>query len=207
MVINLGSLVQLCCGEGGTLQLISLACVGSACSVWATLDMPGLTACVLSWSTLLRLQVALLGTKAGPGLRALPRSKLLKFKFLGTPQRPDLVGLMFCALPRSEQLGQLGAWRAHSPQVQCILSPPQSQPIGFLGASWRTYLRCAMFLFWGVDLWLRPSWQMSTIQDPRKICSLVGDVISGAKFALSLPNLVARRSPCLQRRMGQSAAG
>ena len=110
--------------------------MGSACSVWATLDMPGLTACVLSWSTLLRLQVALLGTKAGPGLRALPRSNLLKFKFLGTPQRPDLVGLMFCALPRSEQLGQLGAWRAHSPQVQCILSPPQSPPTVSWVHSW-----------------------------------------------------------------------
>ena len=40
---------------------ISLACVGSACSVWATLGLPTLTACVLSRSTLLRLQVALQG--------------------------------------------------------------------------------------------------------------------------------------------------
>ena len=40
---------------------ISLACVGSALSVRATLGLPLLTACVLSWSTLLRLQIALLG--------------------------------------------------------------------------------------------------------------------------------------------------
>ena len=40
---------------------ISLACVGSACSVWATLGLPALTACVLSQSTLLRLQVILQG--------------------------------------------------------------------------------------------------------------------------------------------------
>ena len=33
--------------------------VGNACSVWATLGVPPLTECVLSWSTLLRLQVAL----------------------------------------------------------------------------------------------------------------------------------------------------
>ena len=33
MVTFLGSLVQFCCGEGGTLQNISLACVGSTCSV------------------------------------------------------------------------------------------------------------------------------------------------------------------------------
>ena len=40
---------------------ISLVCVGSACSVWTTLGLPPLTACVLSQSTLLRLQVALQG--------------------------------------------------------------------------------------------------------------------------------------------------
>ena len=41
---------------------ISLACVMSACSVWVSLGLPWLTACVLSWSTLHRLQVALSGT-------------------------------------------------------------------------------------------------------------------------------------------------
>ena len=40
---------------------ISLVCVGSARCVWATLGLPPLTACVLSLSTLLRLQVALQG--------------------------------------------------------------------------------------------------------------------------------------------------
>ena len=40
---------------------ISLEGVGSACSVWATLGLPLFVECVLSWSTLLRLQVALLG--------------------------------------------------------------------------------------------------------------------------------------------------
>ena len=34
---------------------ISLVCVGSVCSVEATLGLPPLTACVLSWPTLLRL--------------------------------------------------------------------------------------------------------------------------------------------------------
>ena len=38
---------------------ISLVCVGSVCSVSATLGLPPLTACVLSQSTLLKLQVAL----------------------------------------------------------------------------------------------------------------------------------------------------
>ena len=61
MVTYLGSLVQLCCEEGGTLQQISLVSVGSARSVSAILGLPPLTACVISWSTLFRLQVALLG--------------------------------------------------------------------------------------------------------------------------------------------------
>ena len=46
---------------------------------------PPLTACVLSQSALLRFQVALQG--AVPGLRALPRSKPLRFRFSGSPQR------------------------------------------------------------------------------------------------------------------------
>ena len=49
-------------------------------------------------------------------------------------------------------------------------------------------IRCA---FWGADLWLRPSWWMSTIQNLRKslvrngkpVYSFVGDALSGAKFA------------------------
>ena len=47
-------------------------------------------------------------SEAGPGLLALPRSKLLRFRFLGTPQRHR--GPTFCALPLSEQLRQPGAW-------------------------------------------------------------------------------------------------
>ena len=61
---------------------ISLACVGSARSVSATLGLHPHTACVLSWSTLLRLPVAL-------------QENCLKWSlgcvhFLGTPQRHRL---------------------------------------------------------------------------------------------------------------------
>ena len=88
MDIYLGSLVQLCFGIEEYCKQISLACVGSAHSVWATLGLPLLTVCVFSQSTLLRLHVALQElSKAGPALRALPRSKPLSFRFLGTPQR------------------------------------------------------------------------------------------------------------------------
>ena len=44
---------------------ITFACVGSACSIWVTLCLPPLTACVLSRSTLLRLQVTLPGNFLG----------------------------------------------------------------------------------------------------------------------------------------------
>ena len=42
-------------------EQMSLACVGSACSIWTTLGLPQLTEFVFSWSILLRLQVALQG--------------------------------------------------------------------------------------------------------------------------------------------------
>ena len=92
MVIYLGSLVQLCCGEGGTLQTNITGmcgefsqCLGhtgfgpahSVCAFQAYIaPTPGCSAGELS--------------KASPGLHALPRSKLLGFRFLGTPQRHRL---------------------------------------------------------------------------------------------------------------------
>ena len=92
MVAYLGSLVQLCCGEGGALQT-NITGVCGECSqglghtgfapahvVYAfpvyTAQAPGSSAGELS--------------KAGPGLRALPRSKPLRFRFLSTPQRHRL---------------------------------------------------------------------------------------------------------------------
>ena len=105
MVPYLGSLVQLCYGEGGTLQ-INITGVCGECSVGATLGLPLLTVCVLSQSTLLRLQVALqgkclkwaLGCMLFPGLsRSGSFSRVLH---KGT----NSVGPAFCALPTSEEL-------------------------------------------------------------------------------------------------------
>ena len=119
MVIYLGSLVQLCCEEGGTLQTnitgicgecsqclghIGFAPVHCVCAFPVhTAQAPGCSAGELS--------------KASPGLCALPRSKSLRFRFLGLHKGTDWVGPEFCALPRCNQLRQPGAWRAHSPQV------------------------------------------------------------------------------------------
>ena len=70
-------------GKEGHCKQISVACVGSICSVPATLGLSLLTACVLSLSTLLKLHVALQG--ACPVPHALPRPKPLRFRFSGTP--------------------------------------------------------------------------------------------------------------------------
>ena len=107
---------------------------------------------VLSQSTLLRVQVPLPGNCLGWALDCVhipdqccsgSGSRVLR---KGT----DSVGPAFCALPRSKQLRQPGAWPAHTPQVRCVLSPPWSQPLSFLGA--QLHLRCAVCLLWGADL-------------------------------------------------------
>ena len=164
-------------------------CLGSACSILATLGLPSLTACVLSRSTLLRLQVALLGnclrwalgcehfpglSRSGSGSRVLHK---------GT----NCVWPAFCALRRSEQLRRPGAWRAHSPQVQCVLSPSRSQLLGFLGTlsqmchvspleSWSL----AASLLADVNC---PGSLEGLVSNWRPACSLVGNAVSGDKFA------------------------
>ena len=49
----------------------------------------------------------------------------------------------------------------------CVLISSQSRQLSVLGALQKYLLRCAVCLLWGADLRLQPSWQMSTIQDPR----------------------------------------
>ena len=106
-------------GREGPCKQISLVCGGSAHSVWSTLGLPPLSGCVLSRSTLLRLQVALqgnwlrqvLGCVHFPGLSRSGSASWVLHK--GT----DSVGPVFCALARSEQLRGPGAWRMHSLQV------------------------------------------------------------------------------------------
>ena len=167
MVIYLGSLVQLCCGKGGTLQA-NITGVCGKCSQYLdhtgfastqgmcafpdyTAQAPG---CSARWA---------LGCVHFPGLSHSGSVSWVLHK------STDLVGPVFCALPRSEQLRRPGAWQAHTPQVgRCVLSPSPFQPPGFLGAQQERHLRCATCLLWAADLWLRPSWWMSTIQDSRK---------------------------------------
>ena len=91
MVTFLGSLVQFCCVEGGTLKtnhwrvwgVLSVfqphwVCPRSQRGYFHGLHCSGSR--LLCWEL----------SEVGPGLRALPRSKPLRFRFSGTPQRRRL---------------------------------------------------------------------------------------------------------------------
>ena len=149
MVICLGSLVQLCCGEGGALQTNITGMCGGSQSVWATLGSSTLTVCVLSWFTLLRLQVALQGNCLK---RALDCMHFPDLSHSGSGswvlhKGTNSVGPVFCALPRSEQLRRPGAWQAHSPQVggTSYLLPGPGRLVS-RREQWEHRLRCAVCL-------------------------------------------------------------
>ena len=106
------------------------------------------------------------------------------------------LGLRFVSFPRPSSSGDqvVGERRC------CDLSPHSSLPFSFLGVKPVRVLRCAVCLFWGADLWLRPAWWMSTIQNPKKswlatkpACSLVDD----ASLGLQLPLLALAAPTCL----------
>ena len=119
VVIYLGSPVQLCCGEGGTLQTNITGVCGECtqCLVHTgfapthgvcafpvyTAQAPGCSAGELS--------------KVGPGLHVLPRSSCSGAGSLVLHKGTASGGSAFCVLPRSKQLRQPGAWRAHTSQL------------------------------------------------------------------------------------------
>ena len=80
--------VALWGGREGCCKQITLAC---ACSVSATLGLPPLTARTPSLPTLLSSRLLCREpSEAGPGLLAPSRSKLLRFRHSGSPQRRRL---------------------------------------------------------------------------------------------------------------------
>ena len=185
---------------------ISLACVGSARSVSATLGLPhsrrvcfhGLP---FSGSRLLCRELS----EAGPGLCALPRSKPIRFRFSSTPQKWRL-GWAWVLCPSQVQAAQV---------TRCLASAftPRwgVRLLGFLGVQWACLLRCAACLFWGADCWLQPSQWMSTLQNPKNywlamepVCSLVEDASLGLRLPLSGSGCLP--PACLWWGMGQSTA-
>ena len=132
MVIYLGSLVQLCCGE--------FAPAHGMCSFPVyTAQGPGCSAGELS--------------KAGPGLWTLPRSTLLGSGSQVFHKVTDSVGPVLCPFQvRAAQMTNCLA-SALFPGVEHLITS-WSRQLSFLGAQQERRLRCAMCLLWGADLWL-----------------------------------------------------
>ena len=123
-------------------------------------------------------------SEAGPGLYALPRSSCS-----GSGARVLLTGTdsWACVSPFPGQSSS--GDQVSGKRDRCDLSPPPSLPLGFLGVQPVHLLRCAVCLFWGADLWLRPSRRMSTVQNPKKswlaikpACCLVDDASLGLRL-------------------------
>ena len=102
---------------------ISLACVGSARSVWTTLGLPQLTvACAFQVYTAQApgCSAGLL-SKVDPAFHALSRSKLLRFQFLGNRKGTDSVGHVFVPFPGLCSSGDQVLGESTVPGGPCIL--------------------------------------------------------------------------------------
>ena len=190
---------------------ISLACVVSAHSVSATLGLSPLTECVVSQSTLLRLQVALKGN--------CPKQALGCVHFLGLScsgsgswvlhKGTDSFGPVFCTLPRSEELRRPGTWRAHCPRCTvCLITPVPSCSVSWVHSK-STVLGVPCVSSGGLISGCNHPGRCQPSRIPEDFVnnwepapSLVEDAIFGAEVASSL---LALDVAC--RQMGQSTAG
>ena len=204
MVIYLGSLVQLCCGERGTLQTNITGLCGecSQCLGHTGFD-PAHGVCV-SWSTLLRLLVAPQGDCPKqaqvclhfPGLSHSGSGSWVLHK--GT----DSFGPLFCALPRSKQLRWPGAWRAHCPRYTVCLITSLAPAAWFPGCTIRVLSQvchASPLGSWSQAVTLladihHPESQEDLVSNWEPAHNLVEDAISGAKVA---PCLLALAVACL----------
>ena len=118
---------------------ISLAC---ACSVWATLGLPLLTALCAFPGNTAQAPGCSAGelSKAGSGLHALPRSKLLRLRFSDISQRHRL-GWACILCPSQVQGAQVTRCLA-SALSQCVVHLITSQLLGFLVALQERCFRC-----------------------------------------------------------------
>ena len=123
MVTYLGSLVQLCCGKGGTLQINITGVFGecSQCMDHTGFDLAHGTCAFQVYTAQVPCSSEGQLSKACPGLHALPRSKLLKFRFLGIPQRHRLSWV--CVLcPSQVRAAQPTRWLVSALSQVCSAS-------------------------------------------------------------------------------------
>ena len=155
-------------------------------------------------STLLRLQVALQGNCPKKALGFM-HFQGLSCSGSGSPvlhKGTDLVGPVFCALPRSEQLRWPGAWGAHCPSGWCILITSLVPPAQFPGCTARALsqvCRVSPLESWSLAATLladvnHPGSQEDLVSNWEPAYSLVEDAISGGKIS---PCLLALAVACL----------
>ena len=159
MVTNLGSLVQLCCGEGGTLQTnITGMCGECSQCLGLTGFAPAHGKCAFPVYTAQASGCSAVElSEVGHGLCELARSKPLRFRFSGTPQRCRLCwACILCpSQVRAAQATRYLVSALFPGAVHFITSPVPATR--FPGWQRACPLRCAMCLFWGANLWLQPS--------------------------------------------------
>ena len=125
MVIYLGSLVQLCCGEGGTLQTnITGVCGECSQCLGHTGFAPAHGMCAFPVCTA-QAPGCSAGeeSKAGPGLCALPRSMPLRFRYSTKAQTQ--LGLRFVPFPGLSSSGdQVLGERSLPTWAVCLITSP-----------------------------------------------------------------------------------
>ena len=139
VVTYLGSLVQLCYGEGGTLQTnITGVCGECSQCLSHTGFAPAHSMCAFPVYTA-QAPGCSAGElpKVGPGFRVLPRSKMLRFWLSGTPQR-HRPGWACVLCPSQVQAAQVtrGLVSTVAPSWGLHLITSPSQPLGFLSVQW-----------------------------------------------------------------------
>ena len=145
-------------------------------------------------------------SKLGPGLHALPGSKLLRLNFSGAPQRHTF-GWACVLCPSQVRAAQetMCLVSSLSPGVQWVLSPPGSQLLCFLDVQLEHHLGHAVCLLWGADLWAatllvdvsHPGSQENLVSNGEAARSSVEDAISGANCPF-LALAVSHLPLCLQ---------
>ena len=148
-------------------------------------------------------------SKMGPGLHALPRSKPLRFRFSGTPQRHRLCWACIMPFAGLSSSGNQVLGECTLPRWAVRLITSLVPAAWFPGCRVGVLSQMCCVSPWGADLFGRPSCGMSTIQDRSKTWLATGSLLTvwwrmpslGPRLPL-LTLAVAHLPLCLQRGKG-----
>ena len=129
---------------------ILLVCVGSAHSVWTTLGLPQLTAACAFWVYTAQAAGCFAGhcPKQALGFLHFPGLSCLG-QVLGYAARAQIrLSMCFVPFPGPSSSGDQVLGKCTLQSVWCILSPPWSWLLSFLGAQRECPLSCAVCLLW-----------------------------------------------------------